>query len=127
MLYKESSGKKLYLILWGGAALIGAVMTVVGYLQQTDDKKLLRNPAFINPTSSDETINDLLLSANELTIAEKKSFISLYHRQGDDTEIPIYQKAKDKRYEIYKQIFQRKMNKLNGNSSADFSVKPVPK
>lgn len=127
MPYKESSGKKLYLILWGGAALIGIVMTVVGYWQQTDEKKILQNPAFTNPASSGETINDLLLSAHELTIAEKKSFISLYNRQGDDIVIPINQKAKDKREEIYKLIFQRKMNKLNGKPSADFSVKPVPK
>lgn len=127
MQYKESSGKKLYFILWGGAAIIGVVMTLVGYWQQTDEKKLLRNPAFTDPKSSGETINDLLLSANELTIAEKKSFISLNLKQGEDIGIPISQKSKDKRDEIYKQIFQRKMNRLNGNSSADFSVKPVPK
>ncbi len=127
MNYKQPSGKKLYLILWGGAAFIGIIMVGISYKEQLDEKQLLKNKFFITKTLSGESINDLLLSADELTIAEKKSFISLYLKPGSDQDAITYQKADNKRDEVYKLILQRKMNKLNRRPSDDFSVKPVPK
>ncbi len=123
----QSPGKNLYFILWGGAALIGMAMAIIGYNQQRGEKKLLKNRGLISNKSSDNAINELLLSGDELTIEEKKSFISLYLKPGDDEGAITYQKINTKREGVYKQILQRKMNRLNGKPSDDFSVRPVPK
>lgn len=115
----------LYLILWGGTAFISVAMALIG--QQVNEKKLLRNHDFPTQTSSGEAINDLLLSADELTIEEKKSFISLYLKSDDKTGVLTYQNNKNKTEDVYKQIFQRKVNKLKEKSSDDFSIRPLPK
>jgi hypothetical protein len=122
---KHQSGKILYLILWSGTTIIGVVMMLMGYEKQLKNENYLKNPEFTEQTSSGETINNLFLSADDLTIEEKKSFINL--RQGDDKETATYQGRKEKREEVYKKIFQRKIGKLNGKSTSDFSIKPVPK
>ena len=127
MLHKEPSGKIFYLILWSGAALIGVIMVTIWKRQEFKDKQLLKNPLSRIQTLPGEAINDLLLSADELTIEEKKSFISLYLKPDDKTGVVTYSNNNNNREEIYKLILQRKLNRVNRKSSDDFSVKPIPK
>lgn len=127
MQYRQLSGKILYLILWGGTALIAAGMIFFGHRQKVYDKELFRTLNFATDASSGDAINKLLMSADELNIAEKTSFISLYLKQDDEAGIITNQKIIKNREEVYKRIFQRKINKLNGKPSEDFSVRPIPK
>ena len=127
MQYRQLSGKILYLILWGGTAVIAAGMVFFGHRQQVYYKKLFSTPNFAMDASSGDAINKLLISADELNIAEKTSFINLYLKQGDEAGIVTSQKVNKNREEVYKRIFQRKINKLNGKPSEDFSVRPIPK
>jgi ethanolamine ammonia-lyase large subunit len=127
MHHNQPSGKILYLILWGGAAIIGTVMVIIGYSQQADEKNLLKSSAFATNKLSGDAINDLLLSGDELTIAEKKSFISLYLKPSENNGDIAYQKGNNKSDEVYRLILQRKMNRSANKSTNDFSVKPIPK
>ena len=127
MQYRQLSGKILYLILWGGTAVIAAGMIFFGHRQKVYDKELFRTLNFATDASSGDAINKLLMSADELNIAEKTSFISLYLKQDDEAGIITNQKIIKNREEVYKRIFQRKVNKLNGKPSEDFSVRPIPK
>ena len=126
MLHKEPSGKFFYLILWGGAALIGVIMVIIWKRQEINDKQLLQNPLSRMQTLPGEAINDLLLSVDELTIEEKKSFISLYLKPDGKTGVVTYSNNNN-RDEMYKLILQRKLNRVNRKSSDDFLVKPIPK
>ena len=127
MQYRQLSGKILYLILWGGTAVIAAGMIFFGHRQKVYDKELFRTLNFATDASSGDAINKLLMSADELNIAEKTSFINLYLKQDDEAGIITNQKIIKNREEVYKRIFQRKINKLNGKPSEDFSVRPIPK
>ena len=124
----RKNGIILYAILWGVAIIIIAVIVITGYREQLPQKSFFNGNALDNQASSGETINELMLSANELTIAEKNSFINLYLKSTDPSSVVAFSKNKDEQKLVYNQIFQRKMNKLkNKNSDGDFSVKPVPK
>lgn len=124
---KQPSGKILYLILWGGTAAITAAMVLIGFRQQVYEKNLLRNDFYKTENSSGEAINELLLSVNELTIAEKKSFINLFLKQVNNNGKTASDKSGPPKEDIYKVILQRKLNRLNGKTRDDFSVRPVPK
>ena len=126
MIKKQPSGKYLYLILWGGTFLIAAAMVAISYQEQGVERKL-RNNIFSSKYASGEEINELMLSANELTIDEKKAFINLFLKQDTDTNDFFNRRNDDKRNDIYKRILQRKLNKGVGKQDADFSIKPVPK
>ena len=124
----KKKGIILYAILWGVSIVMIAVIVITGYREQLPQKSFFNGNALDNKTSSGETINELMLSANELTIAEKNSFINLYLKSTDPSSVVAFSKNKDEQKLVYNQIFQRKMNKLkNNNSDGDFSVKPVPK
>jgi hypothetical protein len=118
------AGTFLYPVLWGGAALIIAGMFIIGHRQQTYDKNNLHT---LQPASSGEMINALMVSTNDLTIEEKKSFINLFLRKGEDPE-ETTSTAAIKKENVYRQILQRKINRpVKNQRPDDFSVKPVPK
>jgi hypothetical protein len=125
---RTNNGKILYASLWGVASVIIAVIIITGYREQLPQRNFFNGHVLDNRTSSGETINELLLSANELTIAEKKSFINLYLKSADASSLLADGRNKDEQKRVYNQIFQRKMNNLNNkNSDDDFSIKPIPK
>jgi hypothetical protein len=125
---RRNKGNILYASLWGVASVIIAVIIITGYREQLPQKSFFNGHVIDNHTSSGETINELMLSANELTITEKKSFINLYLKSTDVSSVIAYTKDSDEQKRVYNQIFQRKMKNLkNKNSDGDFSVKPVPK
>lgn len=125
---RRNNGKILYASLWGVASVIIAVIIITGYREQLPQKSFFNGHVLDNRTSSGETINELLLSVNELTIAEKKSFINLYLKSADANSLIADRRNNDEQKKVYNQIFQRKMKDLNNkNSDDDFSIKPIPK
>lgn len=124
----RKNGKILYASLWGVASVIIAIIIITGYREQLPQRSFFNGHVLDNRTSSGETINELLLSANELTIAEKKSFINLYLKSTDAHSLMAGRMNKSEQKRVYNEIFQRKMNNLNNKKSDDdFSVKPIPK
>ncbi|HNU13498.1 MAG TPA: hypothetical protein PKI55_03500 [Chitinophagaceae bacterium] len=100
-------------------------MILDGFISDAAQKKTVWTSGEANIWGS-ETINDLLLSADELSIAEKNSFIQLYLKPGKEVEgITNLLETKEN---VYRKIFQRKVNKLKRiNNNEDFSIKPIPK
>ncbi len=120
---------QLYLLLCSGAALFVSIILTAGSLKKpATSHNFFKNidPRFSQASS--ETVNELLLSKDELSIAEKNSFINLYLKPSDfsaSKNIPIAPAPAS----IYRQILDRKINNLKAKSNRtdDFIVKPVPK
>jgi len=127
MKYNLTSGRKLYLILWGGTLFITIAAILFGNWQEFREKRVLKIQTQEEQQVSERGIDGLLLSSNDLTLAEKKSFISLYLKPGEDIETSIYREAKQKHKEVYKQIFQRKLARIKTKSTDNFFVGPLPK
>ncbi len=107
---RKNNSKILYGSLWGVASVITAIIIITGYREKLPQKNFFNGHVLNNYTSSGETINELLLSANELTIAEKKSFINLYLKSTDANSLLTDRRKNDEQKKVYNQIFQRKMN-----------------
>jgi len=117
---------RLYFFLWTGAVVAVAVMMIDGFNIKAREVNLFRSRGVEQGVLTSETINDLLLSANELNISEKKSFISLYLKPGTSTTGA--DNSNETREQIYQNIFKRKIIKLQQKSRPeDFSIKPIPK
>ncbi|MBL7725967.1 MAG: hypothetical protein JNK27_17640 [Chitinophagaceae bacterium] len=117
---------RLYVVLWTIAVIAVVFMMADGKYVSINEKNLFRNSGVESGVLSSETINELLLSANELSISEKKSFINLYLKSGSNPE--GNDNENETREQIYQRIFQRKINKLQQKSrQEDFSIKPIPK
>lgn len=101
------------------------VMILDGFILDAAQKKAIRTSGEANVWDN-EIINDLLLSADELSIAEKNSFIQLYLKPGNKAE--GMNKVLETKEDVYKKIFQRKVNKLKQkDNDEDFFIKPIPK
>lgn len=125
MVYSQNLERNLFILLWSGAIVVMLVMILDGVILDAAQKRTVKTPGEVNIWGS-ETINDLLLSADELSIAEKNSFIQLYLKPGN--EAGGMNKVLETKENVYKKIFQRKINKLKqANSNEDFSIKPIPK
>lgn len=117
---------RLYVVLWTIAVIAVVFMMADGAYVSINEKNLFRNSSVESGVLTSETINELLLSANELSISEKKSFINLYLKSGNSPEGS--DNGNETREQIYQEIFQRKINKLQQKSKQeDFSIKPIPK
>jgi hypothetical protein len=122
------SGKFFYLLLWSVALLMIAVTLMFGIGDKTTGKSIFKNKSIETAEVSNETINALLLSADELNIGEKNSFINLYLKPDDNGSMLSGVNNETDREAMYNTIFTRKINNLNSkNRNEDFSVKPIPK
>lgn len=108
----NTSGRKLYLVLWGGAAVIISAMLLINHRQKIADKSAVRNFA-INGQPQDD----------EMTISAKNSFINLLLRGDEETpaRAPVYFKAPPRTLSVYYH------NSPNALRPEDFSIGPVPK
>ncbi|MEI9943546.1 MAG: hypothetical protein WDN26_04935 [Chitinophagaceae bacterium] len=117
-------GKALYLALWLGAAMT-ILIIATGADNTFTTKQLFKKEAMAPSEASDEAINDLLLSVDELNIAEKNSFINLYLKPNEHARVQL--NVQDRRDSFYRQILNRRLSRLeNRKRNEDFSVKPVP-
>ena len=124
-------GKNLYLLLWVIAIFFIGGIILTGNAEINAGKNLFKNQDFETAGTTNETINELLLSADELSIAEKNSFVNLYLKPVESNGVitATATEGDNEKDDIYKQIFNRKINKLKvkKGGSSDFSIKPIPK
>jgi hypothetical protein len=120
-------GREIYIILITGTVLITLIMLLIDYRQQLYERDQLQYKVINRQLKPGENIDELLLSANDLSIAEKKAFINIYLKTPGKPEDnkPAY--TKNKLDELYRSILQRKINRSTSKPREDFSVKPVPK
>ncbi|HEX4372627.1 MAG TPA: hypothetical protein VHZ50_04905 [Puia sp.] len=127
MLTSWQKGKALYLLLWMGAIIVTLVIIIAGNGDNSAITHLFKDQNLVSPeANTDETINQLLISVDELNISEKKSFINLYLKpsESDSTPTPIQISGDEN---VYRQIFHQRIERLQSkNHDEDFSVKPVP-
>lgn len=110
------SGKKLYLILWGGAALIISGMFLINQWQLGTDSSAENGIAISKQFDSDD----------EMNISAKNSFINLLLRSDYAEELPVQQDYRPK--SIYnKEVSLYLRNPVHNRQPEDFSVGPVPK
>ncbi len=120
--------RSLYLALWTGAVVVTLIIVMTGYSDDKPGKHLLRTQDILSTDAANETINELLLSAGQLTIAEKTSFINLYLKPEQASTSGHTDNNNTDRDNVYQQILNRRINNLKSKSDQnDFSVKPVPK
>jgi hypothetical protein len=79
--------------------------------------------------TSDNIVNELLLSANELNIYGNGSFLDYNYRDNNQPGDLLIQQIKINPNRAYQTILKNKLEKLNKqhSSPSDFYIKPVPK
>ena len=81
-----------------------------------------------NVDATNNIVNELLLSANELNIYGKSSLIEYNNRYEPETAELIREQIKTNPEKAYSEILKNKLKNLKRKSGdADFSVKPIPK
>jgi hypothetical protein len=123
----KKNGRSLYFTLFSGTAIIVTAMLLIDYRQDVANKASIISSSAEVYSGTGEDINKLLLSANELTIAEKTSLINLYLKTGEPVAAANYNYIKEKREEVYRTILKRQINKANNKGAGDFFIKPVPR
>lgn len=121
---QKGQGYSLYLFLWGGALLILVVMIIIGRQQKNISNNITSNLITDFTPSSDNIINDLLLSEEDLRFSKKTSFINLVLKNSEQ-EGEMSQENKEQN--IYGLILQQKIRKIRQQKPADFSIQPIPK
>ena len=81
-----------------------------------------------NVDATNNIVNELLLSANELNIYGESSLIEYNNRYESEPSQLILEQIKTNPAKAYSTILKNKLNKLKSKSGeTDFSVKPIPK
>lgn len=128
MLISYQKQRNIYLVLLSGTVLILIAMFIAdvaieGAMRDKGHVKTLQQKA-----ASGERINDMLISADELTIEEKTAFINLYLKQNNPQPGNTNEDIRQQRTEVYSKIFRRKANQARTvNSDEDFYIKEIPK
>jgi hypothetical protein len=120
------AGKLYLLIIW----ITGIICFVIiwmffnrSYLQ------LQGNAPWLMVKGSTEnlrSIDELLLSSEEVETADRKSFVNLALRLEWNSQAPDINKE-NKRRQLYNDILKKKLQRIQRNGVTDFSVKPVPR
>lgn len=120
--------RNLYLKLIAGTVLILATMFIADEWIQVAGKNKDQMKFLQRSSASGELINNLLISVDEMTIAEKTAFINLYLKQDNLASEGRYADIRQQRTEVYSKILRRKVNKANhGKADDDFYIQAVPK
>ena len=79
--------------------------------------------------TSNNIVDDLLLSANELNIYGKSSLLEHNYMDNEPADELLIQQIKTNPKNAYQVILKNKLDKLQQTQEAttDFNVKPVPK
>src|SRR5688572_14722458 len=124
-LYNKLKAAKLYLLLWGFTIAIAATMLLLEKKGDQKDALHIMKPGFNSASVTNQTINELLLTAKDLNLDEKKSFINLYLKSGDDIEAANNQAQP---ISVYNKIFEKKVDIIKTKKKQkDFSIQPIPK
>lgn len=117
----------LYAILWvSGFIVSGSIIIIWGSNTMGEPLVLFdKNVPVTSDGNSANLVNELLLSANELSIYGRSGMIDLKYRRTKDS---VSAEIRPDPVRIYNAILSRKLNKLNERKgSTDFFIKPVPK
>ena len=127
MIADSQKQKFIYFILSAGTILILTGMFFIE-LEGTKTGRERNGDIVMQRSSvSGEIINSLLISAEELTIAEKTAFINLYLK-SDNQQTGNYSNIRQQRTAVYTNILRRKTSQAkSANSGDDFYIKEVPK
>lgn len=119
----------LYVVLLAGTFIILSGMIVVDKRINNYKTKNTFLEVKKGSEKTGETINELLLSADELTITEKTAFINLYLKTAELPNELAIEEIKNQRKEVYSNILKRKIGKAKaaGSDDEDFIIKAVPK
>jgi len=121
----------LYIVLWFTGCLVAAAIILMW--DTTGDKDRLMvfdktETGLENVDATNNIVNELLLSANELNIYGKSSLIEYNNRYEPETAELIREQIKTNPEKAYSEILKNKLKNLKRKSGdADFSVKPIPK
>jgi hypothetical protein len=72
------------------------------------------------------SIDELLLSSQEVETTDRKSFVNLALRLEWNSQAPGINED-NKRRQLYNDILKKKLQRIQKNDVTDFSVKPVPR
>lgn len=123
--YTGTTGKGYYGLLWGIALAITLAMFLLEKFAFTASERQIMKPGFHMTSVTSESINELLLSAKDLNINEKQSFINLYLKNDNNLTTSYPQTQAEN---IYNRIFEKKVASIKTKpNSNDFSIKPIPK
>lgn len=120
-------GKTIYIVLISGTFVIIMLMLLFDYRQQLYEKKILFNIEKISQLRPGQNIDQLFLTANDLSVSEKKAFINIYLKTPQKNVGIRRNGIKDEINELYNSILQRRINRTTSKQKDNFSVKPVPK
>lgn len=120
------TGKLSLLIVW----ITGIICFVIiwlffnrSYLQLQDTAPWLMVKG---GTEKLRSIDELLLSSEEVETTDRKSFVNLALRLEWNSQAPDINKD-NKRRQLYNDILKKKLQRIQKNDITDFSVKPVPR
>jgi hypothetical protein len=85
-------------------------------------------PELVSNNVSGNIVNELLLSARELSISGETSLIDFNNKNNSFAGLLLAQEIKDNPENAYRKILKQKLEKINTHSSGgDFYIKAVPK
>jgi len=122
----------IYFILWAAGCLVaGYVLFLWNRSEKFERITIFNNLAELknNRGSSNNIVDELLLSANEMNIYGKSALIEFNNKDNKLNEDYFMQQIKTNPDKAYQSILKNKLQKLRNpkSSVSDFNVKPVPK
>ena len=121
----------LYIILWLAGCMVAAIIIIMwGYNEKKGNIPVFGNQGneFIKENSSNNIVNELMLSANELNIYGKSSLIEFNNLDENSANELLIQQLKSNPENLYKTILKNKLEKLKPRElPTDFFVRPVPR
>jgi len=127
MIADSQKQRLIYFILSAGTILILTGMFFIDWEKAKPGRERKGDISKQRNSVSGEIINSLLISAEELTIAEKTAFINLYLK-SENQQTDGYNNIRQQRTAVYTNILRRKTSQAkSANSGDDFYIKEVPK
>ena len=120
----------LYIVLWSAGCLVSAVIVVMWNSAGDAEEVLVFDRSVMgseNINATNNIVNELLLSANELSIYGKSSLIDYNNRYESESD-ELIEQIKINPEKAYSAILKKKLIKISQKPvSSDFEIKPIPK
>lgn len=122
----------IYIILWVSGGLIAGSIIIIwnGNTREKDDISLFGKNAseLMNDNASGNIVNELLLSAREVSISGNASLIELSNKNNFSDGLLMTKEMKNNPEKIYRQILNQRLERIGAKPvKEDFYIKPVPK
>jgi predicted nucleotidyltransferase len=114
-----------------GALIAGTIIIIWNSDSgEKDDISLFGKNAseLMNNNASGNIVNELLLSAREISISGNTSLIVFSNKNNSSDDLLLTREMKENPEKIYQQILNQKLQRIKaGTIKEDFYIKPVPK